>query len=214
MKKIAIGFIIALVVGAAAIAIFREPLAKMLATRYIAHVAQQKLDILAFPEEEQTAIMASVGVLNERISMSDFKLEEVQTLLQDPVIAPAFGAVLLRGFEHKYLPQANYDEATLAAGATTISRFQDATLRRLISDGTYQALAERVLSDRESLEFKERLTRDEIDACLRLMGEAADHAGIPDQRITVDPIAELRRAVDRATEARQPQAPATPSESL
>jgi hypothetical protein len=163
------------------------------------HVLEKEL---AYPDAERERVMTSVKKLTERIRNEDFQLEDAEQILQNEHTLPAAQVVFAQGLTYRYLPQVDYDEAEQNEIRKQLSRFQRALLQRQVSDETLRQLGDRILvkvpEPGEVPEPKQTITRDDLDACTRIMRETADAAGIPDEYLEIDEATVLEQAIEQS----------------
>ena len=155
-------------------------------------MVEEMVEEVGLSEEEKLSVRKSVREFARKIREGEVSAEQIAAVLEEFAEGGAWAALLMRGFETKYLEPSDLPEEEKAAGRVTVGRFveglasEDVPAKRLeeISDiVTYEAVGS---DGRKQRRLKDSITTEELRACLSTMKDAADAAGVEDRQFTHD----------------------------
>ncbi|MHC5067157.1 MAG: hypothetical protein ACYTF0_01080 [Planctomycetota bacterium] len=158
---------------------------------------------LQLPAAEQEAVMRPLRELVDRFEDGEVDAEDFGGVLENLAHRNEGAAVMLRGFETRYVA----DAAVVAvdeqeAAGLTVNRFANGLLDGRIDRAVLDELGKVVATqDAEgNWTIKEELSAEDVAACLQIMGGQVEAASITDPRQELDLEALMREAIGSALE--------------
>jgi len=156
---------------------------------------------MRLPGEEVEAVMRPIGELADRVSEGEISQEEGQAILKRLVEGDEGAAVLLRGFETRYIdheglvPEERRGEAALA-----VNRFANGLLDDRIPRSALAPVGDVVLVEDAAgnPQLKEPLTAADVQQVIGILEDANAEHGVDDAYDALDLEALVRRAIDEA----------------
>ena len=174
--------------------------------------AEAMMDEFELPEDEKTAAMEPVREFAQQIRDGNVTLEQIAAVGEALTEGPAIAAVLMRGFEAKYLAKSELPDEEKAEARVTISRFVHGVSTESIPSGKVEEISGLVTYEttgpggETTHNLKESITTEELRSCIKIMKDAADGAAIEEKEFTFDVAEEIRKAIEKgmATTAGSP----------
>jgi len=170
-------------------------------TAMIEGVVEESLQL---PPEEQAAVMRPVDAYAQRVADGEVDGEVAMATLQGLLESNESAAVVIRGFEHRYLSAEAFPESEAEAETLTANRFAHGLLEDRIPRSHLEPLADIAVEEytdeqgQQQYRIKDPLSDEEVAEALALMQTAVDEAGIEEPYRELDLEALVQQAIDRA----------------
>jgi hypothetical protein len=189
-----------------------KDLARVAGAKGVEIVAEAMMDEAELAADEKAAAMEPVREFAQQIRDGKVTLEQAIAVGEALAKGPAFAAVLMRGFEAKYLAKSELPDEEKAEARVTISRFVHGVSTEMIPPSKAEEISNLVTYEttgpggEKTTTLKESITTEELRSCIKVMKDAADGAGIEDTEFTFDIADEIRKAIEKgmATTAGSP----------
>lgn len=226
LKSLGIGcgvVLVLVVIGGLFVALNIKPWIQKGGAFFIEVAAENILSELGFPEEEKRATLEPIRSFAEDFRGGRIQPEQVGKVAKEVFSEKIVVAVGTKGFELSYLETVDLTPVLREAARITLSRFTHGVLEERIPtsriEQVFELISEETGASRwpdfgaqdastdsfDGRRLKENLTADDVLACLGVMKQAADEAGIAIRRFEIDLPGEIRRAIEQGMAAAEDQ---------
>jgi hypothetical protein len=166
-------------------------------------MTEQIMDEMGLSEEEKSSASVPVREFTQKIRDGEASMEQIKAVAEEFAEGKAWAALLLRGFQTKYLEPSELTDDEKAAGRVLVGRFTDGLLKESIPMERLNEISEIVTYETtdadgdEQRKLKDSITIEELKSCLAIMKEAADKGGVEDREFTHDIGEMIGDAIDK-----------------
>lgn len=169
--------------------------------------AEAIIDEFNLPADEKQKVMVPIEQLFAGVEDGTVTLEQMGIALGEIASGGTMGALAARAFEVNYVETSGLTEEEKQQARMTLSRFVQGAIEQKISQEQVQAIVDQVSATTTDAEgnvkqtLKDSLADEELKTALEQMKQAADDAGIAEEKFAFDLAELVQQAVDRALQA-------------
>jgi len=196
--------IVALVVVLGIVLYFKaEDWARAAAAKFVEVAADEVMDEVGLSDEEKRSASGPVREFARKIRDGEASAEQIAAVVEEFAEGKAWAALLMRGFQTKYLDPSELSEEGKAAGRVVVGRFTEGLLKESIPQERLEEISNIVTykitgtDGQEQRKLKESITADELKSCLAIMKDAADTGGVDNREFTHDIGEMIGQAIER-----------------
>lgn len=169
-----------------------ETWARSAAAKVVEIIAEEVMDEVGLSEEEKRSASKPVREFAQKVRDGEASMEQIAAVAKEFAEGKAWAALLMRGFQTKYLEPSELTDDEKAAGRVLVGRFTDGLLKESIPMERLEEISDIVsvkttgADGKEQVKLKDTITIEELKSCLVIMKDAADKGGVEDREFTHD----------------------------
>jgi len=194
-------------------------------TNFLEEMLVQVIDESELPPEQKEGMKKQISRVATAYRDGDITFEQVTQIGEKLGQSPVFMAIAVETAKFSYINPSGLSDEEKAEATKQLNRVAHGTFEKKINEEELQDLMDGRIADRGpdgNLEFREKVSDDQLRELIDASRQLADDKGIPDENFKVDLAAELKKAVDEVLNRRVadtpdveiPEQPAVPEDAM
>ncbi|PQO37903.1 hypothetical protein [Blastopirellula marina] len=167
------------------------------------------IDDTDLPEAQKDGMKAQITRLADGYREGKITLEQLKEVGDKMMKSPMMSAIPVEAARAKYIAPSGLSDAEKADAVKQMQRVAHGMLDKKITNEELETLVEGKIADKNSegkLEFRDKVSDEQLREFITACKELADSKEIPDQNYEIDFAAEMKKAVDAVLDGK-PDAP-------